>query len=81
MVADGGGDGFLQVEGWQGGHFWRIIVVGGAFAADAAIGRIRSPMVFFFFNPPHFPRKSTASGWMARSRSMMVAALAIPSQS
>ena len=42
------------------------------------MGRIRSPSSFFFFNPPHFPRKSTALGLMAASRSMMVAALALP---
>ena len=44
----------------------------------AAIGRIRSPTLFFFFTPPHLPRNRTAFGWMALNKSMMVAALALP---
>lgn len=32
--ADGGGDGLLEGEGGQGGHFGRKVVVAGAFAAD-----------------------------------------------
>jgi hypothetical protein len=44
----------------------------------AAMGRIRSPIWFFFFTPPHFPRKSTAVGLAAVSRSITVAAFGLP---
>ncbi len=44
----------------------------------AAIGRIMSPILFFFLRPPHLPRKRTARGEMALSRSITVAALALP---
>ena len=44
----------------------------------AAIGRIRSPSLFFFLSPPHLPRKRTALGLIAVSRSITVAALALP---
>jgi len=44
----------------------------------AAIGRMKSPTWFFLFNPPHFPRKRTAFGLTALSRSMMVAAFELP---
>src|SRR5690606_29498626 len=37
-VADGGGDGFLQGEGGQGGDFGREVVGAGAFAADGGDG-------------------------------------------
>ena len=42
------------------------------------MGRIRSPNWLFSFKPPHLPRKSTALGLIAESRSMTVAALAEP---
>jgi hypothetical protein len=44
----------------------------------AAMGRIRSPNSFFFFKPPHFPRNKTAFAWIALSKSIIVAALALP---
>jgi hypothetical protein len=43
----------------------------------AAMGRRKSPTVVFF-SPPHLPRNSTAFGSTAASRSMTVAAIALP---
>ena len=43
----------------------------------AAIGRMKSP-TRVFFSPPHLPRNSTALGSTAESRSMTVAAIALP---
>ena len=44
----------------------------------AAIGRMNSPTPGLVFSPPHFPRNRHAFGWMAESRSMTVAAFALP---
>ena len=44
----------------------------------AAMGRMKSPISFFFFRPPHLPRNSTALGDTADSRSITVAALGLP---
>ena len=44
----------------------------------AAIGRIKSPSLFFAFKPPHLPRKSTAFGAIALSKSIIIAALGLP---
>ena len=43
----------------------------------AAIGRMKSPTLVFF-RPPHLPRKSEALGCTAPSRSITVAAMALP---
>ncbi len=41
------------------------------------MGRMKSP-TRVFLKPPHFPRKRTAFGATADSRSMTVAAMALP---
>ena len=44
----------------------------------AAMGRIRSPILFLFFKPPHLPRNKAAFGSIALSRSITVAAVGLP---
>ena len=43
----------------------------------AAMGSTKSP-ILVFLSPPHLPRKRTALGATAESRSMVVAAIALP---
>src|ERR1700733_6597177 len=42
------------------------------------MGRIKSPISFFFFKPPHLPRNKAALGSIAESKSIIVAAFGLP---